>query len=228
MTGVRVVPKICGPVQVTGAHAAARSATGASGDIYEVTSTPFGVRAIIADVTGHGDEAAPLASDVLGAFRRLAEQEARITGLAARLDLFVASKVGVLAERFVTAVLVEIPDGTADVVSCGHPPPLIMRGGRAMELAGLDPAPPLGLQGMYGGWCGSLSTPFANGDSLLLYTDGATEARSPAGEMYPFAERAARLLADDPADCVARLGADLLSFTGGHPHDDVALLCLRR
>jgi serine phosphatase RsbU (regulator of sigma subunit) len=68
--------------------------------------------------------------------------------------------------------------------------------------------------------------PFEDGDTLLLYTDGATEARSPDGDTYPFAERAAHLLVDDPAKYIGLLKADLLDFAGGQPHDDMALLYL--
>ncbi|MFB7166794.1 PP2C family protein-serine/threonine phosphatase [Streptomyces sp. NPDC056242] len=87
-------------------------------------------------------------------------------------------------EHFVTALVLDIPDGGgphAEMVSCGHPPPLLVRERQVTKLPSRHPAPPLGT--------GALSTPvlrtdrfaFTPGDCLVLCTDGVIEARSPTG-----------------------------------------------
>lgn len=70
--------------------------------------------------------------------------------------------------------------------------------------------------------------PFAPGDLLLLYTDGAVEARGAAGEFYPLPERLARRHGRSPPRLVQQLHRDLLDFTGGELRDDVALLACAR
>ena len=70
------------------------------------------------------------------------------------------------------------------------------------------------------------------GDRVVLYTDGVTEARSPAGEFYG-EERLgaflARLDPDSSAEQVARgVKDDVSSFTGSDDfEDDMTLVVLR-
>jgi hypothetical protein len=70
--------------------------------------------------------------------------------------------------------------------------------------------------------------PFADGDQLLLYTDGVTEARNHHREFYPLAEGLARHLCDEPARTLTALHDELLAHVGGRLHDDAALLLLHK
>jgi sigma-B regulation protein RsbU (phosphoserine phosphatase) len=72
----------------------------------------------------------------------------------------------------------------------------------------------------------------AHGDTLLLYTDGLTEARNPAGAEYGL-RRIHSLAAQQPAaapmDLLSKCLEDLQTFAAGaKPHDDLTLLALRR
>ncbi|WP_328600931.1 SpoIIE family protein phosphatase [Actinomadura physcomitrii] len=69
---------------------------------------------------------------------------------------------------------------------------------------------------------------FGPGDMLVLYTDGVIEARSPAGDFYPLAERVATFPAADPGTLLRHIHRDLLAHTGDHLADDAALLILER
>ncbi|WUX48739.1 serine/threonine-protein phosphatase (plasmid) [Streptomyces sp. NBC_01435] len=90
---------------------------------------------------------------MLGAFRGIAYQEAVLVHLANSLDTSVTwhlsdtSDYPHAQESFITAVLVDIPDDmrTIRLVQCGHPPPLLLRGGHVDVLTAEQPAPPLGL-----------------------------------------------------------------------------------
>ena len=69
----------------------------------------------------------------------------------------------------------------AELVCCGHPPPLLLREGSAVFVEPYA-APPLGLLDLADGWCQTIMIPVGDGDQLLLYTNGVSEARErPAG-----------------------------------------------
>jgi serine phosphatase RsbU (regulator of sigma subunit) len=85
-------------------------------------------------------------------------------------------------EEFVTACLVDAtkPDRLT-VVSCGHPPAMLVRADGSMQLLEAPAGLPLGLGGGY------VEQTFAwhSGDRLLMYTDGLSEARDERGEFLP-------------------------------------------
>ncbi|WP_207935682.1 PP2C family protein-serine/threonine phosphatase [Actinomadura sp. KC216] len=225
---LRPVPERCGPLRVHARYSAAESGARVGGDLYEVVSTPFGVRAIIGDVSGHGLAAVQMASDVLGAFRALAPHEPRLEGIGRRLDSFVATRVGEFSEKFVTAVLVEIhaDTETAELFSYGHPCPLLLGAGKPQPLDDSNTVLPLGLLGLADDWCPPATVPFRPGDRLVLYTDGAIETCDEHGLAYPFEQRVADLLAADSGELLDRLLEELRTHPGGQDHDDIALLVL--
>jgi serine phosphatase RsbU (regulator of sigma subunit) len=155
--------------------------------------------------------------------------------VAARLHAFVAEHAA--GEEFVTAQFVSIPNGDDDaqIVCCGHPPPLLLRDGRVTALDVLPPSPPLGLLDM-GGYSPHADLLGARaGDSVLLYTDGVSEAYDDRGLAYPLAERAAALAArsragerrEQASDRLPELlRDDLLDHVGGDLRDDATLLHL--
>ena len=147
-----------------------------SGDFYEALETPHGVRLLVGDVRGKGLDAVRLAGVVLGSFRDAAQDRPDLAQVTAALDRSVTRAIG--PEDFVTAVLVQVDtDGSAIVVNCGHPRAAAGHAGQATELDPPEPAPPLGL----GPRPEPLRLTLALGDRILLYTDGASEARARGG-----------------------------------------------
>ncbi len=106
----------------------------AGGDIACAVEAPGAVRLLIGDVMGHGPRAAQTAAEVTRAFRALAAGPDPLQVVAMRLhDLVVARAAD---EEFVTAQLVSVPlEDRAEpaIVCCGHPPPLLLRHGRAIR-----------------------------------------------------------------------------------------------
>src|SRR6266851_4848348 len=111
---------------------------GGGGDIHDVMATPFGVRLLIGDVMGTGLPANRTGLMVLNAWRELACTEPSLAGIAVRLHAMIACSDQ--PERFVTALLANFPlcddpvpgvtgGSWAELVCCGHPPPLLLRGG---------------------------------------------------------------------------------------------------
>ena len=138
------VPPALGSLRLAVLYASASAEASIGGDFYEALETPHGVRLLVGDVRGKGLDAVRLAGVVLGSFRDAAQDRPDLAQVTAALDRSVTRAIG--PEDFVTAVLVQVDtDGSAIVVNCGHPAPLLVRGGRATELDPPEPAPPLGL-----------------------------------------------------------------------------------
>lgn len=173
---------------------------------------------------------------MLGAFREAAHQHTGLPELAAALERSVSRYLADFepeeeaGERFVTALLLEVPDDehVIRLTSCGHLAPLLLIADGTVTAPHLHPAPPLGI--------GLTDTkdhpvdvvPFASGDTLLLYTDGATEARDRNGTFYPLADRAPRWARSDPEALLHHVRRDLIAHTGGRFGDDAALVAVRR
>ncbi|TQF01622.1 serine/threonine-protein phosphatase [Kitasatospora acidiphila] len=227
---LRPVPARVGALRIAVRYLAAAAEARIGGDLYEVMETEHGIRILLGDVQGKGLAAVETAADVLGVFREAARTEPELAGLAERLDTALANRPK--GERFVTAVLLGIPTATgpAEVVNCGHPPPLLRH--RSRVVTALEPpafAPPLALRALTGEPYRSRTFDLHRGDLLLLYTDGVAEARNAAGDFYPLAARLATdLTAAEPDALLAQLLADVQSWATDGLNDDAAVLALRR
>ncbi|GAA1976017.1 PP2C family protein-serine/threonine phosphatase [Catenulispora subtropica] len=228
---LRDVPPELDQVRTAVAYRAAAAEARIGGDLYEALSTRFGDRLLIGDVRGKGLPAVEAAADVLGVFREAAHTEPDLSRVADRMHAMLARRP-VRDEEFVTAVLLSVDPTrpTVQVVNCGHPPPLLMRDGRVDVLAPVPPGPPLGLFDLADppaaaapAWAG-----FAPGDTLLLYTDGTTEARDNAGEFFDLAGFLTGRPPTSPADLTAQILTGLATHAGNRLDDDVALLVVRR
>lgn len=224
------VPPRVGSVRCAALYRAAQRGTLVGGDLFDVRDGPHGVRALIADVQGHGLAAVSTVASLLGAFREAALDQPDLRSLAGRLERRLLLDADANGELFATALLLEFPkDGSVVRLAChGHPPALLLRDGAVLELTA-DPAPPLGT-GLPG-----LPRPVTTevellrGDMILAYTDGVTEARNASGVFYPLAGRLTALLARDanpsPRTVLDAVWEDLSRYAGV-VGDDVALLAL--
>ncbi|HZR51592.1 MAG TPA: PP2C family protein-serine/threonine phosphatase [Streptosporangiaceae bacterium] len=202
----------------------------AGGDIHDALVTPFGVRLLIGDVMGTGAPAHETGRQVVAAWRELAVAEPSLPGIAVRLHTLISRSAD--PERFVTALLATFGCCTSgfEFVCCGHPPPLLLRGGSA-SFPETFPAPPLGLLDLADGWCAAVTMPFGAGDRLLLYTDGVSEARDGSGAYFGLNEAAvAASLAggESDDDVLDLLVAALHAHLGTGQADDILLLMASR
>ncbi|MEV0371698.1 PP2C family protein-serine/threonine phosphatase [Streptomyces sp. NPDC050636] len=224
---LKPVPATVGQFQVAVRYSAAAAEARIGGDLYALVPTPYGVRLIVGDVRGKGLPAVGTAALVLGVFREAAYDEPDLLEVVARIERSLARNLG--PDDFVTAVVAGYPqDGRMEVVNCGHAPPLLVRASDVMAVEPTRPAPPLGLGALTGELPSLQVLPFTDGDQLLLYTDGVTEARNHSREFYPLVDRVARHVSDEPSHTLAALHDELLAHVGGRLHDDAALLLLRK
>jgi serine phosphatase RsbU (regulator of sigma subunit) len=119
--------------------------------------------------------------------------------------------------------------GVLRYVLAGHPPPLLVRHGRAIKELGHAPRTPLGVRELPPDRFNIGYEQLEPGDRLLLYSDGITEARNAEGEFFgedrlvDFTRRAE--LAGLPApETLRRLTAAVLAHQGGRLQDDATLV----
>lgn len=209
-----------------------RTAARAGGDYYDIfrlDDTRWGF--LIADASGHGTPAAvqmAILRTIMHAHSREYEDPARLLCYANR---HLCDQAEINGGFFITAFygVLNTKCGTLHYACAGHNPPFrIDRSGRAAEL---DEAQALPLAVSNETEYIEATAKLASGDTLLLYTDGITEAMNESGEMYG----RDRLLscvhekvpnAQHIIDCVVH---KLLGFTGETTvlQDDRTLLALR-
>ncbi|PYC73577.1 serine/threonine-protein phosphatase [Streptomyces tateyamensis] len=219
-----------GTVRLAVRYASAADEARIGGDLYAVLDTPYGTRLLVGDVRGKGLEAVQTAAVVLGAFREAAYDEGALPAVAARLETSVARHV--TGGEFTTALFAELGRGGGlELLQAGHVPPLRVAPDGTVTVLEIEPWVPLGLGPLVPGSPRSVRLPFAEGDVLVLCTDGVVEARRDgSGEFYPLPSRAGPLVAGaggsvaELDEAVGRLYQDLLAHTGGELNDDALLL----
>lgn len=150
---LRPLPHRMGPLRIASLYMAAEDEAQIGGDLYAATRTATGARLLIGDVRGKGLTSISDASVLMGAFREAAPRCATLLELAGTLENSICRHLadhgahfeapGDLHEHFVTALMLDIPDGDprTQMVNCGHPPPLLLREGRVTALYARDAEP---------------------------------------------------------------------------------------
>ncbi|MFI1015902.1 PP2C family protein-serine/threonine phosphatase [Streptomyces sp. NPDC020965] len=227
-------PERLGGLLVAARYEAAASEALIGGDFFAVQNTRHGVRVVLGDVRGKGVGAVGTVAVAVGAFREAAEREQRLEAVGDCLDGALTREAvrrgGQDAEElFATAVLAEIPhdDTTVRLVNRGHPAPLLLRPGHPPRpLTPERPALPLGMEALGGDPVRAREYPLPAGATLLLFTDGLTEARNARGAFYdPVAALTGRR-GTDPAALLDWVVTDVTRHTRGGIGDDMALLAL--
>jgi serine phosphatase RsbU (regulator of sigma subunit) len=141
------------------------------------------------------------------------------------LDHAVAAQFG--DDVFVTAHLakLDLDIGMLSVVNAGHPRPELIRGGRAHALD-FSPATPIGM-GFSAAEVGQVR--LEPGDSVLIVSDGVTEARSAGGDLFSVervGDLAVRALSSGQSvsESVRRLIVNVLEHRGTSLEDDATVL----
>lgn len=223
-------------LEIATAYRSAAAHAHIGGDVYAAERVGRTVRMLIGDVRGNGLAAVDDAAAVIGAFREVAHREVRLEHVAVSLDAGVRRRIEQVgetdtnaSERFITALVLEVPDDlpVVRVVSCGHPDAMRAHGEDVDLLEVPEPAPPLGLGGERTAY--QVDTfRFEPDNTLLLHTDGLLETRDGEGVFYPALDRFALLAEDEPHRLIEHLMSDLTVHAGGEVQDDVAVVVVRR
>ncbi|SES47961.1 PP2C family protein-serine/threonine phosphatase [Actinokineospora terrae] len=139
----------------------------------------------VLDATGHDLAAGLITTMVLAATRNARRQGGDLPAMAAAADEVLA---GHPTQGVCTAVLADLDLATGELryLLAGHPPPVLLRGGRLVGPLSTRPRVPLGMNGLHEPTraSGVGVEQLRQGDRLLLYTDGITEARDPDGAFF--------------------------------------------
>jgi hypothetical protein len=180
----------------------------------------------VMDTVGHGLRAGLGTAIALSATRAARRAGDGLYAIARAADEALADYTR--DARFTTAVLgtLTLDTGTLRYLNAGHPPPLVLRHGRIVRRLDQGRRMPLGLDDAQ---IEIAEEPLEPGDRVLLYTDGVTECRDAAGELFGerrLVELVERYAADDlPApETLRRVGHTVLRYAGGTPGDDVTLV----
>ncbi len=200
-------------------------------DVFKLDERHLGL--YIADTAGHGISPALVTVFLKQVFRPLDWDggEARIVDPGELLrqinerifnepfgqDLFVS----------MTYLVLDVESRRLRYANAGHPPiQLRLADGTVDEIHQTAPALAINPKVMYT----SASRALEAGDSLILYTDGVTDAQSVAGEFFGL-RRLHEAILDAPPEASAmalRIESELLHFTEGAPwSDDTTVLALR-
>jgi serine phosphatase RsbU (regulator of sigma subunit) len=207
-----------------------RPANTVGGDFYDVLPLRDGrVIVTLGDVAGKGSPAALLMALLLAVLRTLVDEELEAPALAGRLNVQICRHSP--SSRFITLFYgVYTPaSGALTYVNAGQTPPLIRRlDGRYERLGSTGVA--LGM--FEGSVFGAVETKLQPGETLVLYSDGITEAEDPAGQ--PFEEAGLEMVVERHALAQpSEIGTRILSAVAEHAKDsrftdDLTVLVLKR
>ncbi|MGW3060991.1 PP2C family protein-serine/threonine phosphatase [Streptomyces goshikiensis] len=223
------------PGMETAAHYRTASPDRLGGDFYDVfpiDATRFAF--FLGDVCGKGPQAAAVTSLTRYTLRAAALHDPDPVSALSTLNRAVHERYSGGDPRYCTAVFgtLEPDPGTGQVTvrlaSGGHPPALVLRADGTADflptpgglLIGILPNAPFA----------PATTTLGPGDTLLLYTDGLTEARTGEGRSALYGDEALRAFAADhagrPPGAVMEALTGLLDGFGDGLDDDTALLAL--
>ncbi len=216
------LPSLVGQVALAARYQSAAQDAVVGGDLYDCYHSAERVRFLVGDVRGKGIAAVEQSARVIRAFRQAAGTKTMLSALAQDMSEYLAPFFD--DEEFVTALLVDASEPTEiTLVSCGHPPPMLVRPDGRTSLLDVPAGLPLGLGDMYD----AVTVPWAPGDRLLMYTDGLSEARDARGQFLDLPSLAPLLIAEPVEDALnAVLHAVRRHVPSGRLTDDLAVMLL--
>lgn len=220
-------PEVAG-LEIHGGNIPSR---GVSGDYYQIIDRldTNEVAVIIADVSGKGIGASLLTAYVDALFNAYVSANLEPDEIFNRVSPQMNAKTPV--ESFATAFLgiLSVETGRLHYASAGHDPTILVRSQDDVELL-MPTGMPLGLmpEAVYTEAEATLEV----GDSLVLYTDGITEAANPDREEFGrerLVEVCSKHRSEAPLELSKSIEVAVDDFVEGVPfHDDRTLVIVRR
>lgn len=178
----------------------------------------------VADVAGKGFPAALLMSNMQAALKSLTAESISPSELCVKLNALMCGNTPL--RKFVTCFYadLDVPSRTLTFSNAGHNPPILMR--RNGECVRLEDGGPV-IGAFPGSKYGQREIKLNEGDKLLLFTDGVTEARNEAGEEFGedrLQECVASYRGRDAAKLRTMILSQVAEFCSNNFDDDAALM----
>jgi sigma-B regulation protein RsbU (phosphoserine phosphatase) len=200
-----------------------------SGDYYDVVVRPDGrIYFVIADVSGKGITAGLLMSSVATAFAIFTRTDPTPADLLRDINATLAPKTA--PSKFVTMVagVLDPASGVISFANAGHVPPLLVSKSGVEAMRTTDIVVGILPNAQYRNQTLTLGP----GDSLVLFTDGVTEAENIAEEQLgldPISEVLLSMHNSDAPAILDRIDMYVRQYTGEVPAgDDVTMLAVTR
>lgn len=184
------------------------------GDFYDVVHDQQGLTVVLTDVSGKGISAAIMASIAQGMIYSQVVAQVPLADICAAVNQFMCARVH--GEKYATALIMRVtPEGEMSYVNCGHIQPVLVRHGKAQRLVPANL--PIGLLG--DAKYESSAFKLAEGDRIILVTDGVTEAEDATGEFFG-EERLEQAASATEDACFEHVFASIKKFCGTTPLSD--------
>lgn len=208
--------------------ASLKPARSVGGDLYDFLIDGDRLWFIVADVAGKGVGAALYMAVVKALFRAVAHGGAALGVVVDRINRELCRDNDSL--MFITALIgtLSLRTGDVEMVDAGHNPAVILDGAGRLRAVDLPKGVAFGVVEDYSFTAGRFS--LAPGSTLVLYTDGATDARNTKGTLFGDSRLAAAFTAGGPtpARLVASVVEAIDAFAqGAPPEDDLTLLAIQ-
>jgi len=212
-----------------GLHAVLKPAREVGGDFYDFFFVDDEhICLVVGDVSGKGVPAALFMAVTKTMIKSQAVEDPSPASIATRVndELSADNPASMFVTLFIA--IVNTRSGEFRYTNAGHNPPYILRSNGELECVNQRHGPIVGaVEGVaYREDRGSL----AESDSLLIYTDGVTEAMNQADELYT-ENRLAALLTnrkESPEEITNRILGDVAQFAmGADQADDITILAYR-
>ncbi|QIQ01211.1 SpoIIE family protein phosphatase [Streptomyces liangshanensis] len=223
-------PRAQAAVTVAHRYLPSRSAAGIGGDWFDVIPLSGSrVALVVGDVVGHGIQSSATMGRLRTAVRTLADVDLPPDELLTHLDDLVTHLAAdehnaEIAELGATC-LYAVYDPVArrlTMASAGHPPPVVVRPGRAGRVVQVATGPPLGIGGLP---FESTELLLPEGSLLALYTDGLIEG--PDRDIDEATAQLSAALSAPADDLDAVCDTVLRTVLPERPGDDVVVLLAR-
>jgi phosphoserine phosphatase RsbU/P len=200
-----------------------------SGDYFDVVVRPDGrMYFIIADVSGKGITAALVMASVATAFSIFTRTDPSPADLVREMNATLAPKTA--PTKFVTVVVgvLDPKTGSIEFANAGHVPPLIVRRDGVTPMTSTDMVVGLFGHAKYR----NQNVQLEPGDSMVLFTDGVTEAENEGEEqlgLNPVATLMQSLHGSPAPAILEAIDAQVHTYCGTAPStDDVTMMALTR
>jgi len=203
------------------------------GDYYDVIEQPGRVTIGIGDVTGHGLESGVLMIMAQTAVRTLIAAKERNPAkfLGAVNQVIYQNAQRMSPGKSLTLALLDYQDGQLQITG-QHEEVLVVRNGRVERIDTIDLGFPIGMIDNVDDFISQTQILLNSGDSVVLYTDGITEAENDRRELYGMEQLIRVIEAHWQQTAIAireAVIADVHEHIGQHPiYDDITLVVLKK